>query len=958
MRGPRSKSKYGATSGHRVRSHTAAAEPRSRRLLTRRTGEPAAKPNPADFSPALHRVPGATYRFQFNRDFTFQQARELVGYLNELGITDLYSSPIFQSGPNSTHGYDTCGYDRLNAALGSEQEFRKLATELRQHGMGLLLDMVPNHMAADCSNRWWRDVLDKGPGSSYAWWFDINWKPLNPLTHGKVLLPILEDHYFRVLEAGKLKLVHQDERFAIEYHDRQFPLSPISSRMLKQQLAKRGLDFVLKEFNGRRGEPLSFQQLHALLKQQHYRFAYWRIGSEEINYRRFFDVADLVSLRIELPEVFEGAHEFLFQLLEEGLVTGLRIDHPDGLWDPKRYCERLQEKFAGIVDPDQTVPWSNQVGARGPLYIIVEKILCGHEELPQDWPVNGTTGYDFLNRVNGLFVDGANEKAFDRIYRQFTGVREQFSEAAYRGKKLILERSLVSEVCSAVNRLKQIAVQTRYGQDLTTRQLRTALIETIACFPVYRSYIGDATLPSAQDGAHITAAVNAAVGRNPDLDRESFRFLQNVLLLEAPPDATGETEGRIREFVLKFQQLTGPATAKGVEDTAFYNYNRLLSLNEVGGEPGRFGITPAEFHESNLRALGHWPHTLLATSTHDTKRGEDSRARINVLSEMPQEWGGAVDRWRELNRPAQTQGAGRQIPSANDEYLFYQSLIGAWTEEAETPNGLAPLRERMCGYMEKAIRESKAHTSWTDPNQTYEAGVRSFTERLLRAGDNSFLNDFRLFHKRVAYFGHLNSLSQTLLKLTSPGVPDIYQGSELWDFNLVDPDNRRPVDYKPTCEFLRDLKHRGESKETVARALINELQETWEDGRIKLFLVWRALRSRRDNELLFRNGGYVPLSAVRSKAQHVLAFARTSAERFTITIVPRLYYKLLGGVQRRPTGGEVWGDTQIEIPRSLKGTVLHNLLTGEHIPIHEGALEVSRALASFPVALLASSAAA
>jgi (1->4)-alpha-D-glucan 1-alpha-D-glucosylmutase len=815
--------------------------------------------------------------------------------------------------------------------------------------MGLLVDMVPNHMGNDCSNKWWMDLLEKGTGSNYAWWFDIDWKPANPTTHGKVLLAILEDHYWRVLETGKLKLVFEDERFWIRYHERRFPLTPQASRSLKQRGAMRSIEQLLKEMNGRPGEPRSFQNLHSLLRHQHYRFAFWRLGSEELNYRRFFDVTELVSMRVELPEVFDGTHELLFRFIQQGFVTGLRIDHPDGLWDPKKYLERLQEKFQGMIEPDRPAQPTTSGSGKPPLYVVVEKILTGPEQLPADWPVYGTTGYDFLNKINGLFVDARNEEAFSRIYRDFTGNKRSFAETAYDGKWLVLEKSLVSEVASATNRLKQIAAQTRYGQDLSTRQLQSALMETIACFPVYRTYVGDESGPSATDRQRVHQAISAAKGRNAEIDLEAFDFLQKVLLLDAPPDATAETEGKIREFVLKFQQLTGPATAKGVEDTAFYNFNRFVSLNEVGGEPGQFGTSLQGFHDYNSTTLKQWPGTLLATATHDTKRGEDVRARLSVLSEMPKEWSDTVNRWRSLNRFAKTENGA--IPSENDEYLFYQTLVGAWLPGANSMTGLGQLRERLAAYMLKAIRESKAHTSWTRPNAAYEEGVKQFVERVLSNPESEFLSDFRRFHEPIAYFGHLNSLAQTLLKLTSPGVPDIYQGTELWDLSLVDPDNRRGVDYRTRRKMLREIKDACSSG-GVPETALKSIRETWSEGCVKLFLLWRVLNFRRENEKLFKEGEYLPLSVEGEKAEHICAFARTNGSEAAIVAVPRLSYSLCGGDPRRSDAGAVWANTRLKI--KLGGTLAsaQNAITGEQVAIENQKVSVACLLKTFPVALV------
>ncbi|HWI59049.1 MAG TPA: malto-oligosyltrehalose synthase, partial [Bacillota bacterium] len=586
-------------------------------------------------------VPGATYRLQFNRQFTFAQAAAIADYLRELGITDCYASPLFQAGPQSTHGYDICGFDQFNPHLGSARAFEEWSAHLQRLGLGLVLDMVPNHMGNDLSNSWWLDVLEKGQASPYGSWFDIEWHPLKADLQNKVLLPVLEDHYARVLEAGKLRLVFERGGFAIGYYERQFPVAPHTySSLLKQVLTRCGqepqtavilrnlealvealsawetsgesarsefakvkdqlgqwyqqvpdfrrhLEATQTAFNGQAGLPRSFDRLHGLLQQQHYRLAYWRVGPEEINYRRFFDITDLVSLRMELFPVFAATHQLVFRLLREGKITGLRIDHPDGLWDPKQYCQRLQAGFGQLITD------SGQAAASSPtpLYVVVEKILTGDEPLPPDWPVAGTTGYDFLNRLNGLFVNGVNAGAFDQLYEEFTGCPPEFEALVNRSKKLILHTSLISELRALTHRLKSLAVSTRYGQDFTFNQLHTALFEIIAAFPVYRTYVtAETTEVSPTDRGYILQAVRAAKDWNGAMDKAVLEFIQNLLLLQPPDDLDATEQARCRDFVLRFQQLTGPVMAKGLEDTAFYNFNRFISLNEVGGDPGKFGV--------------------------------------------------------------------------------------------------------------------------------------------------------------------------------------------------------------------------------------------------------------------------------------------------------------------------------------------------------------------------------
>ena len=759
---------------------------------------------------AAKRVPSATYRLQFNRDFTFAQAEEILDYLQELGISDCYASPLFRAGAESTHGYDICCFSEVNPNLGGVDRFKQFSAAARKRGLGMLLDMVPNHMGSALTNQWWVDVLKHGPGSKYAHFFDIDWDPPTPGLRNKVLLPVLEDHYWKVLEQGKLRVAEEDGEFVIAYHDHRFPITPESKSSLKH--------------------------LHQLLQEQNYRLGYWRVGSHEINYRRFFDVTELVSLRMEREEVFEATHKLLFELVEEGLVTGLRIDHPDGLWDPKQYFERLQK--------------------RGRIYVVAEKILTGDEPLPGDWPVDGTTGYDFLNRLNGIFVDQRNEGAMTKLYHDVTGCTEPFEDIVYASKKKVLATSFQSEVNALAHRLKALP----QWQDYTLADLRAEITEMAARFPVYRSYATEATGPAADyviDSRTITD----------------------------------------RQWIMKFQQLTGPVMAKGLEDTAFYNYNRLLSLNEVGGSPEKFGVSLDEFHRYNTEKQKRWPHALLATATHDTKRGEDLRARLNVLSEMPGEWREVVSKWI---KPL-------QAPTPNDQYLLYQTLVGAWTGEREG------FTERICAFMTKAMREAKANTTWTAPNADYESATLEYVKRLLAPG-NSWWKEFEAFQSRVAFFGRYNSLSQLLLKMTSPGVPDFYQGTEFWDFNLVDPDNRRPVDYKVRRELLKKVKS-GAPEES------------------KLYVIWRTLQVRES----FKDADYTPIAAT---TEHVCAFARGKI----IVVAPRLIYHLCSGKLIPPTAN-VWKDATLQT--EIKG--LTNVFTGETINSNR----LADILKTFPIALLA-----
>jgi (1->4)-alpha-D-glucan 1-alpha-D-glucosylmutase len=942
-------------------------------------------------------LPLATYRLQFNREFTFRAAAELLDYLKELGISDCYSSPLFRATLASTHGYDVCSFSEINPLLGSAEEFEQWCAGLRDRDMGLILDIVPNHMACNLCNDWWRDVLTNGTTSPQATWFEIDWQPDVPALKNKVLVPILEDHYGRVLDAGKLRLIHEAGEFLVAYYDIKFPVSPATAQMLDSELTHRGLGEVLDHFN-------RTEALHALLQKQNYRLAYWRVAFEEINYRRFFDVAQLISLRMQLPEVFAAAHQMVFRLIAEGKVTGLRIDHPDGLWDPKGYFARINEWYEAWRPPEreQKAVSQSAFGAdlrteRGSekqrnttilaragskpvsgrdhaarFCVIAEKILTGDEPLPEDWRVDGTTGYDFLNKLNGLFVASEHEHELDAIYRDFTGYESDFEQIAQKSKRQVLLASFGSELNALSRRLRELAALSRDCQDFTYPELRSALIALISCFPVYRTYINEQTTTvSPSDRAAIQEAFTTLHGVPPlggsantsdQLSNSRFtfhvsppvlHFLKNVLLLEAPRDLTPEAHHLRHEFIMRLQQLTGPVAAKGVEDTAFYRYNRLVSLNEVGGAPATFGLSVEAFHQHNRSRAERWPHSLLATATHDTKRGEDTRVRIDVLSEMSSEWQEAVTRWRTLNASKKTVIEGEPAPDANDEYFLYQTLVGCWPN-TNSPTEMNHLRERLAAYLLKSLREAKRHTSWIEPDLAYEKAAQDFVSRFLSA-KSLFLEAFKPFQQRVSWFGRLNSLSQTLLKLTCPGVADIYQGTELWDFHLVDPDNRAPVDYSVRKKLLAEIKNRF--SDSAAPTAFAELLKDDNVGASKLFLIWRILEFRRRNPALLERGTYTPLQISGPKCHHLCAFARMLGDSAIIVIVPRLCFGLLEGNETLPLGPGVWHDTTIQLPPNSPAVQWSNVITQHSLGNHPGAsgIRTRDALAAFPVALLTSS---
>jgi len=982
---------------------------------------------------ARRRIPRATYRLQLNRSFRLRDVISVVPYLSDLGISDLYLSPIFQACSGSTHGYDICDHNRINPELGEAADLEKLGRELADRDMGLILDVVPNHMGIrDVCNEWWMDVLENGPSSDHAHFFDIDWKPAKRELRNKVLLPILEDQYGKTLESGKLRLVYKNGAFFVQYYDTVLPVAPrtysdvlryrldrlteslgpdhahlqelqsiltalsylpprteldperIAERSREKEIIKRRLatlyksspevriaiDDSVREFNGIVGDPRSFDHLDALLEKQVYRPAFWKVAAEEINYRRFFDINDLAAIRMEDPEVFRAAHELLFKLMIDGPVSGLRVDHADGLWDPTGYLRQVQynyllravERRLAIAGErridDELSEWFSSTSESDvdgphdwPVYMVVEKILSHDEPLPPHWAVCGTTGYDFLNIVNGLFVDDSQEEALTRVYTDFLGRLITFDPLVNSCKKMIMLVSLASEIYALSHQLDEISEKNRRYRDFTLDSFSFGIREVIASLGIYRTYISGPDAIPQRDREYIEAAVADAKLRNPRTAEALFDFIRDVLLLRILNDFRKQDRPAMINWVMKFQQITGPVMAKGVEDTAFYVYNRLVSLNEVGGDPGRFGVAPGEFHRQNAERRGRWPHSMLAGSTHDTKRGEDVRARINVLSEVPGEWSRVLARWRVMNTAKKKAVDGGQAPDANDEYLFYQTLLGVWPAGTEVVTD--SLRERIGAYMEKTTREAKVHTSWINPNRRYDDAVRDFVLRVL--DDEVFVRDFLPFQRRICFYGMFNSLSQLLLKLACPGVPDTYQGSEVWDLRLVDPDNRRPTDYRLCASFLAGVRDRSAGDESLP-ALVSELLASRGDGRVKIYLIWRTLTLRRELREVFSAGDYVPLEAKGAKSGHVCAFSRSHRTNRLVAAVPRLIVKLTGGEERLPVGPAVWQDTWLALPDDPPGRRYRNVFTGEVLctGAHEGAtgLPMKSVFACFPVALL------
>jgi (1->4)-alpha-D-glucan 1-alpha-D-glucosylmutase len=923
------------------------------------------------------RIPTATYRIQFYGGFPFEAARKLVPYLADLGISDIYASPIFKARAGSTHGYDVVDPTQFNPEVGTPEQFDALVATLQQHQMGWLQDIVPNHMAYDTENQFLVDILEHGPDSEFFDFFDIEWNHAYESFRGRVLAPLLGNFYGECLEKGEIQLKYDEAGLSIHYYSLRLPVK-IESYVhfivhnlgqLARSLGRRHPDFIkllgvlyliknipsetkgrerydqiafvkgllwelyhqnseiqaffdanLIAFNGEAGNPDSFNGLESLLSEQFYRLSFWKVGAEEINYRRFFTVNELISVKVEELRVFNKTHSLIEQAVKQGKITGLRIDHIDGLYDPTQYLERLREKV-------------------GDTYITVEKILELDETLPSHWPIQGTSGYEYLNYLNGVFCQTENEQAMQEVYTRFTGSRLSFEDLVTEKKHLIIEKNLGGDVDNLAQRLKRIAGQTRKGSDFTAYGLKRALTEVLAVFPVYRTYIASQSVSEA-DCSCIQAAIEKAKGHIPLLLNE-LHYIECLLLRKDEEHLTEEQKEERLHFVMKFQQMTGPLMAKGLEDTALYIFNRLLSLNEVGGNPGHFGITAERFHTFNQKQGDRWPHGMNTAATHDTKRGEDVRARLNVLSEIPTVWEEQVQRWSALNQAKKPEMNGRALPDRNDEYFLYQTLIGAFPfTEAEFPGFV----QRVKDYVVKAVREAKVHTAWLRPDNTYEESYLQFVEGILHHAE--FLQAFRPFQQQVAEYGMFNSLAQVLLKNASPGVPDLYQGNELWDLSLVDPDNRRPVDYERRISFLHEIQER--SRHDIL-GLIDEMLAVKEDGRIKLFLTHRVLQARKANLALFQSGDYQPLAVSGKLANHIIAFARSHEGQVALAIVPRFLTSLIQPGEL-PLGEQVWQDTQIHLPAKMPATWT-NGITAQPLQCQQ-TLPIAQALHHFPVALL------
>lgn len=923
-------------------------------------------------------VPGCTYRVQLQAKFTFADLEALTPYFSALGITDFYLSPIFTATPGSLHGYDVTDYRQVSPELGGGAGFDRLADRLREVGAEILLDFVPNHMGiAGLLNRWWRDVLENGRHSSYAPFFDIQWKVEAGRGQPRVLVPVLDDHYGKVLEDGRLTLTYTSE-FSLRYGDLDLPLSPssyawilapldgpggdpsdrriiagllaefstlprpavgidpetarqrseelerlkhkVAATLAERPAVRHQLGARLKELNGTPGVASSFDDLHALIERQHYRLARWQTGAHEINYRRFFAIDSLVGLHMEKTDVFRECHELLSRFVRDGKVAGLRIDHIDGLRQPEDYLRRLQSL--------------ERVNPVRPLYLVVEKILEHDESLPDSWPVHGTTGYEFISQLAGVLVAAAAAPRFDLIYRRFTGDGRSFPEQVWAAKRQVIRELFVNAVSNLGAELVEILAVDRRWRDLTRHELTTAVSELMASLPVYRTYRRRQAPVSAQDRQVLDVACTEALARNPRADPQPFEFVRDLLVGSYPDSAAPEDyRASLLSWVLTFQQYTGAIMAKAVEDTTFYNYNRLVALNEVGGDPECFGAPLEAFHRPNLLRLAHAPHTLLTTSTHDTKWSEDVRARLYALSELPDEWEHWLRDWRRLSARHQTEIDGALAPDDLDLYRFFQVLLGVWPLDATEAD--PSLRSRLRVHFRKAVSEAKRHTSILQTNEPYLSACEMFSDRITaRESASDFLEAFLPCAQCIARMGMVNSLAQLILKCTVPGVPDFYQGNELWDFSLVDPDNRRDVDFS----------HRVEILATMAQTPVNALLETWRDGAIKLRVTQELLRLRSRHRALFERGDYQAVAAEGAFAEHLVAFTRQTADTVLLVVVPRLTAQL-----GSPPLGLAWDDTRLA-PLSGQGS-WSDVFSKRVFPTQE-ALHVRTLFAELPFGVL------
>jgi len=922
----------------------------------------------------LRHIPRATARLQFHRGFTLDDAVPLAPYFARLGISHLYASPILKARPGSTHGYDIVDHGQINPELGGEEALRRLVAALHEVGLGLILDIVPNHMGVGgADNAWWLDVLEWGRQSPYAAFFDIDWEPPDRTLHNRLLAPFLGAPYGEVLASGDLRLHFEPKtgRIHAQYWEHRFPIAPQHYHHVLQASGDARLDPLAVEF-GRVGlhqrdraaarsqaekarealrevaatpegrasldaaiaafDPATEggrEQLHRLLDRQHYRLAWWRAAADEINWRRFFDIISLAGLRAELPEVFDATHELVLRLYAEGAVDGFRIDHVDGLADPRSYCRKLYRRMQA-VRPD-----------RAPL-IWVEKILAPFEQLRTDWLVEGTTGYDFMSDASGVLHDPAGEAPLTALWIETTGRPASFEEEARDARRQILRDNLASELNATAAALKRVANRDLVTRDFTLTALRRALVEVLAHFPVYRLYITPSGR-SAEDKRILDWALAGARRTVRATDRPLLDLLDTWLGGEAPRSLSPALRRERLAAAVRFQQLSAPVAAKSVEDTAFYRYGRLLSRNEVGADPGHFAVTPAAFHAAARSRAKNFPQALLATATHDHKRGEDVRARLAVLSEIPEEWAAALRRWTRLNAGLKREVDGTPAPDAADEMMLYETLVSAWPLGLSPADeeGVAAFHDRVAAWQEKAVREAKRRSEWAVPNEPYEAACRDFLAGVLAADRPSHLRDeIAALAARIAPAGATNGLSQLLLRCTAPGVPDLYQGCEFWDLSLVDPDNRRPVDWAARQEVLANA------------ASPDTLMADWQDGRVKQAVLVRALALRASRPAVFAEGDYLPLAAEGPAAAHLMAFARRRRGEMVIAVTTRLPAGLLGEEPLPLVPAAGWSGTDLILPGNGNSGRYRDALTGVWLDGKAGRLPLHVILARLPVALL------
>ncbi len=919
----------------------------------------------------------ATQRLQLHKNFTFDDARAAVPYFSRLGISHLYVSPILTARAGSMHGYDVVDYGAVNPELGGEPALRELVSTLREHGMGLVVDIVPNHMAVGgADNKSWLDLLEWGRASRYANFFDVDWDVSDPALHHRVLAPFLGKSYGEVLAEGELKLQFDAGmgRFYVSYFEHRFPITPTTYRVLlrsadaalasfakeftaalvsggatrgvvfeqvclalatavrEQAPAAQAMEQLLANFDAK--EAAGRQLLHSLLERQHYRLAWWRTAADEINWRRFFDVISLAGVRIELPAAFEIVHATIFRLYADGLIDGVRIDHIDGLADPRTYCHRLRTRLRQLA---RQRPASAPGGAA---YFIVEKILARDERLPDDWRVDGTTGYSFMNDVGALLHAAEGEAEITALWTQLTGRSGDFETEERRARRRIPQELLAADFNACAFALHKIARSDPTTRDWTLLSTQRVLAEILVQMPVYRTY-ADARGRSDADNALMAQAIESAAPQCRPGDRPLLPLVDRWLGGEAPNTLARVSSRRARlRAIGRFQQLSSPVAAKSVEDTSFYRHGRLLSRNEVGANPAHFALSAEQFHAECLARTQRYPNALLATATHDHKRGEDLRARLAVLSEIAPRWAERVQHWRWLN--ASHKLAPEQIwPDSADEYMLYQMLVGAWPLDLipSDTQGLASLRERIGAWQVKALREAKRFSSWAEPNVTYEAACADFLAGILDPGRApEFLTDLHAFVQSIAAAGAINSLSQTLLKYTSPGVPDLYQGCEFWDYSLVDPDNRRPVDFAVRAQAL------------AQPTTTSDLFAQWRDGRIKQQLIARALSLRQSFPDLFSLGDYTPLTIAGKLAEHLIAFARSWENRTFIVVAVRFSSGLAQSAPR--IDSQLWRGTQLVLPDAQRNRRWSCALSGAPITVTGDTFDVAQLLNPWPLAML------